>query len=280
MWAGWLSLAGLVACRVAPLVIWAPFLGGAATPLSVRLAVTLALTTILTALVPEGVAPVASLSQSAYAALALKELAIGVGVGALGSLMFWAVGMAGQLADAGRGASLHRGPELLATGASPVAGLWSAMTAAIFLALGGHLLAIVALARSLSTLPVVGVPTSASIGGLSSALSGVSGAASPGVGVGADWSAVLLDSFVRLTGEALALALLLALPVLASAWLTDLVMGLLQRTAPQLRAMMLGLSARALVGLLVVIVVMQGVVDLALNGTWRLFGVLAGVWPS
>jgi flagellar biosynthetic protein FliR len=73
----------------------------------------------------------------------------------------------------------------------------------------------------------------------------------PLLSVGVDRT--VFDTTIGLLGGATVLAIRLAAPMLVTMLIVDLVLGLIGRTMPQMNVMSAGLTLRAVVGLLVVI---------------------------
>lgn len=213
----------LVAARVAPLTLFAPWLSMRTSPPILRAAVILALTVVLTPLAAESVqtVPVGGLN---LALLAVKEALVGAVFAVASALPLHALTWAGRLTDTWRGASMA---EIVAphTGerSSPLGELYLLMGIAIFVALGGHRLAIAAFAEGLAQVPV--------------------GAAS----VGGAISDVALGA-TRLSANALAFATALAAPAAAAIILVEVSLGLLARTAPQIPVFFAGMPLRAATG--------------------------------
>ena len=198
-----------------------PFAGGKRVPVTIRLALALALAV---ALLPAASGQLEALRSAAWplwAAVLAKEVAIGLALGFVMSMGFWAVRSAGRLVEAQRGATRPAGPG----GDYPLAELLSLTAVVIFLLLGGHRVYILALARSLEVLPLWSFPAAQGLGGFA-------------------------DTCIFLGGELILLALALAAPVLASLFLADLTVGWISRGWGQGAAAMAGLlPLRALAGL-------------------------------
>jgi type III secretory pathway component EscT len=221
-----LALGLLVALRVAPTAILAPWLALRRTPGVVRAAVILALTVTFTPLAMQS-APAALPSPLAHTLpwLAARELVVGLVFALATALPLHALAWGGRLVDLWRGASLA---EVLApwTGerTSPLGHLYLLLGVAVFSVLGGHRLAIAAFAEGLSVAPV-GVAT-----------------------FGAGLSEVAFGA-LRLSASALALALAVAAPAGVTLVAVEASLGLLARTAPQVPVFFAGMPLRAAAGL-------------------------------
>ena len=222
-----LTLALLGAARILPIFLIAPFFGGRLVPSMVKVGVAVTFVTLLWPTLDLATPELGALGPATVAALFLKEVALGVVLGFLVSMPFWAAEGAGRLADTARGANLA---EVLVpqTGAqtSPLGDVALQLAVVLFFATGGHLLFLRALAESYQAVPLVGFPRAA-------ALQGVGGVA------------------VEATSRLILATLGLAAPVLAALFLADLSLGLVNRVAPQLQVYFLGMPPKALLGLVV-----------------------------
>jgi flagellar biosynthesis protein FliR len=229
---GSLILALLVLARIAPLVILVPFLGGSSLSASVRVVVALALVAVIYPSAVDGAAPVA-LDLAAVLLLGLKEVVVGVSLGLLAAMGFHLLGMAGQLIDQTRGSVLLLADPMSGESQSPLASLHMQLGVVLFLIIGGHRSFLVALAGSYAVVPLTTLPLSA-----------------PGFQAGAlnvSW----------LFGAAFAGALLLAAPAVVALLVTDLVMGVLDRSAPGLGASLAVAPLRATLGLAMVLLALS-----------------------
>lgn len=220
-----LAVGVLVAARLAPLTVFAPWLTLRKTPIIVRSGLVVALTVALAPLChahvrPEVLDEARGLMMVAWV---LRELLVGTLFAVASAVPFYALDWAGRLTDTWRGASLA---EVIAppTGerTSPVGDLYLLMGIAIFVAIGGHRIALGAFAEGLAVAP-------------------------PGDVVLATES--LAMGAARLTGSALAFAAAIAAPAAVSIVVVELALGLLARSAPQVPVFFAGMPLRAAVGL-------------------------------
>ncbi len=220
-----LGAAGLVAARVAPLTVFAPWLSLKRTPPVIRAALVLALTTALTPIALQSAGAVDP-SGWAYGGWLLREALLGTLFAVATAMPLYALDWAGRLVDTWRGASLA---EVIApnTGerTSPVGDLYLLMGIALFVSLGGHRVAIAAFAEGLSSAPL------ANAGALS-----------------IDFASLALAS-AELTASALTFAVAIAAPAAAAIVIVEVALGLLARSAPQIPVFFAGMPIRAAVGL-------------------------------
>lgn len=224
-------LFALVLARTVPIVELAPFLGGRAAPRTVKIAVALALTTLVAPALWVAAPAPSELGPATFAALIVKEVLVGLTLGFVTALVFEAVRIAGQIIDAVRGQTMANVmvPQLPER-VSVTADYLYLLAVALFFAFGGHLLFLEALARSYVVFPVTQFPalTASGLGGLALELT-------------------------RLFAETIAFGALLAFPVVAAILLADLVLALLNRAAPQVNVFFLGMPLKAALGTAVVL---------------------------
>ena len=230
------SVGALVAARMAPLVLIAPWMAGRAAPALLRAAVVLALTVSLTPLALDHAPTIPDL-PGIFALLMVREVLVGAVFAVTASLPLFALDWFGRLVDTWRGASMA---EVLAppTGerTSPLGDLQLMLGIAIFVSLGGHRLALEAFATGFVHVPV----------GQSSTASGL---------------AVVALGTAQLVGQALAFAVALAAPAAVAIVLVEVALGLVARAAPQIPVFFAGMPLRAAVGLAAVLLTLSLVVD-------------------
>lgn len=218
---------GLVATRIFALLTFVPVFGVRSLPPPLRVALAVVLAVVLTPAVAAGALPS---SPVAIVALVAKEVLVGAVLGFVVALAFATLDMAGRLVDATRGATLAEVIDPLSgERTSPLAELHVQVGLLTFLALGGQRALIVALARSYETVPLATFP------GAARGLAPLAGGA------------------IRLSADALAVALVVAAPALVALYLSEIALGLVGRAAPQVGVFFVGMPLRAAVGLLAVL---------------------------
>lgn len=230
-------LAGvLVLSRVSPLIVLTPFLGGPTLSAAVR---TVAALAVAAAVFPAAFDdPLENIDAGVFLVLMLKEAVVGTCLGILAAVAFHTLSMAGQLIDQARGATMSQlqNPQ---TGdeQSPLASLHLQLGIVLFLMVGGHRAFLAAVAGSYEVIPLAELPLSP-------------------LGLQA---MALLSS--RLVGAAIAAALMLAAPAVLAIMMSDLALGLVGRTAPQLGTYFMAMPLRAALGLAMVLLALSFVVD-------------------
>ena len=219
------QLALLVAARIVPLVQLLPFLGGAVVPQPAKLGLSFALTILLMpVLLTTGTfEPIQD--QFLFAICLMKEAIVGLTLGLIGSLVFESARIAGQIIDQMRGQTMASVmvPQLEQQ-ASVTGNFLYQFATAIFLAVGGHLLFLRALLKTYETIGPFDAPQ-------------------------IDAFPALLEWSARLTADAITLGVMLALPILVAIVLIDLLLGLLNKSAPQINVFFLGMPLKSMLGI-------------------------------
>jgi type III secretory pathway component EscT len=213
------TIALLVALRVAPTTILAPWIALRGSPPALRAALLALLTA---ALYPhaEAATPTLPSDLASLFAIGLRELALGTMIAIACALPLHALGESGRLVDVLRGAQGEAsGPSGERT--SPLGALQLLLGSSLFLAAGGHRLVLAAMAEGLRTMP----PGSASLG-----------------------ESALLEIGRALT-QTLTIAVAFAAPALLALVATDVSLGLVARSAPQIPIHFAGMPVRAAVGI-------------------------------
>ena len=214
----------LVLARVGGLVLFAPLFGSARIPKRVRGLLVIILAMGFTSSVAR---PVALPNSAWELALGMGgELMFGLAMGMVLSFVFIATQWAGEMVGTQMGLNAGATVDPEYGGSSSVIGdLYFLLTLVVFLLLGGHRQMVRGIHDSFLVLPLLSV--------------------------GIDHS--VLDLVIRMLEGATTLAMRLAAPVMVTLMITDLVLGFLGKTLPQLNVMATGQSIKSMVGILVMI---------------------------
>jgi flagellar biosynthetic protein FliR len=206
--------------RVLALISVAPLLSHRTVPLRLKVGLGLGIALILAPQVQAP--PITDVLTAQGLMLLVNNILIGVVIGFAVRLVFAALEFAGELIGLQMGLSFA-GFFNPASGQTQnaVASFMSLLALLMFIAIDGHLLLIHALAESFRLYPVT---------------------------VGMDLP-MGVERLLRLGGDMFAIALSLALPFLAVMLLTNVVLGVLARVAPQLNVFAVGFPLTLLVGL-------------------------------
>ncbi len=179
----------------------------------------------------------------------LFQIGIGLALGFLVYLVFQAAMAAGSMIDYMGGlTSAQLFDPMSGTSMGPMGRYYQAMATFVLFATGGHLLLVAGLVRSFDAAPVSGLRL--------------------------DRLGVLLTGGV---GQFLLAALQIAAPVLGALFVTELLVGLASRAAPQLNVMVLGFGVKSLIVLVLsglslplLVAVVPRLVSNALDAMWAL----------
>jgi len=230
--------------RIAMAVSLSPFLGGraAASPIKMGLSALLALLLMPSLRASTSLTQISALL---FVGLLLKELTVGLTIGVLSQLIFYAVQTAGALVDTARGMDQ---PGLttpqLQSNASVLAQFKFQFALVLFLTLNGHLIYLHGLVSSFHQIPVDGVAHFN--------------------------SHVVVARLVLLSGQIFVVALQLAAPVLGTLFLVDVCFAALSKVAPRINVYSESQPVKAWVGLAVVFLSI-GLVGTQLPGVLNAF---------
>lgn len=211
----------LIVGRVSGLFFMMPVFSNRFLPAAARVWLVLLVSALLLPVTPEPPGGVPA-DVTGYAAAFARELAFGLGLGFLVSLVFHVAEVAGQLLDVDMGFSMMNVIDPVFGHPMPVMGNFlNLLTMLLFLVVDGHHLILSALAESFRRL-------SPGLGGITD------GSLQVGIGDVA-WMFVT--------------AVKIAAPVLGILFLATVVMGLMARATPQLNIFVVGLPVKLAVGL-------------------------------
>lgn len=215
----WLAALFFPMVRVLALVATAPVFNNAGLSRGIRLAIGLAITLGLAPSLP----PLPAIAPGSGVGLAIlaEQALIGVAMGLTLRLVFGAIDLAGEMIGLQMGLSfaVFYDPQTSAQ-SSVVAEFLNLVATLVFLSMDGHLMLLMALAKSFSMLP---------IGGAILAGGGIEGLVK--------WGAVVFSSGV-----------MLALPLIAALLITNIALGVLTRAAPQLNLFAVGFPVTMFAG--------------------------------
>ncbi|MCH7877878.1 MAG: flagellar biosynthetic protein FliR [candidate division Zixibacteria bacterium] len=206
----------LVNFRVSGILLAAPILGRASLPLVVKLGLAVTLAIFMMPLVLSSPLP-AFHSIIDLTTLGIKELLIGILIGLIMKLLFYAAQAAGSIVGFQSGLSIANIIDPTTKENTNMVGqIWFLIASVIFLAINGHHLVISGLADSYRLVPL------------------------GTVAFGADAA----DLIMRITTVLFGMALKFAAPVLVTVFLVDVTMGVLARTIPQMNIFVIGIPIK------------------------------------
>ncbi len=228
----------LILCRTMPMIMLTPYLAGKLAPNEVKMGLGLLIAIIVWPITREHGADKIPMNALPFIMLMIKEVFVGLAIGFVNAHVFWTVEMAGRLIDTVRGSSMAEVmvPES-GTRATPVGDMFYQLLVIIFLAMNGHHIFFEAYFYSFAKIPLdVGIPIGPELG-------------------------PFVDYTIRLTGDLLTVSLVLAAPVVAATFITDVVFGILNRVAPQLNAYFMSMPVKAMAGIILILIAMEPFVE-------------------
>ncbi len=162
-----------------------------------------------------------------FALVLVSELLLGILLSVVTQFFFAAIQLAGQLIDTQMGFGIVNVMDPLSGAPAPILGNFKyILTMLVFLQVDGHHLLLKALYGSYNVIPIGEFAVSDNI----------------------------IRLLVSFFGEVLFTGLQLALPVVGSLLVVDIVMGIISRTVPQMNIFMVGMPAKILFGFAVLLV--------------------------
>jgi flagellar biosynthetic protein FliR len=218
----------LIFLRVSALIISSPIFGRRNLPNILKIAFCILLTYVMFAANP--ISPKISYTGVlGFALLCIKELLFGLALGYVTTLFFSIAQTAGYVVDMQMGFSIVNAFDVQSSSSVSVTGNFLYIVMIIsFLSTNGHLQLIRIVQATLTNIPVGSV------------------ALSPKIGLTA------LEVFA----QAFVLALNVAMPVIASGLLGELIMGFIVRTVPQMNVFVIGIPLKILLGLMVLLIML------------------------
>lgn len=238
-----LGFALLVLARISGIFIAAPVYGSRNIPSYAKIGLAISLTYLIAPLVSRP--PIIPESLYPYSLVVIGEVGIGLIIGFAASLIFSAVQMAGQLLDMQIGFGIinifdpQLGQQL------PLIGNFKYILALIvFLSTNGHHILLTALVSSFKFIPLTGFVLTGS----------------------------LTNLMVDMVSGIFIIAIKISLPVLVAVFLTDIALGILARTMPQMNIFVVGVPGKIIVGIFVLSLALPFYVmflEVAFNGMYN-----------
>lgn len=234
----------LILVRISGIFMMAPVYGSRNVAGRVKACLALIITYIIFPLLfnPNTVIPDHFLS---YFFMVLGELLIGLILGFVSSLIFSAIQMAGQLLDMQIGFGVINLIDPLSGQQAPLVGNFKYILALIlFLVMNGHHVLLSAVFASFKLIPVTGMLVDAAI----------------------------TQFIIDIIGNMFILALKITLPILMALLLTDMALGILARTMPQMNIFVVGVPGKIIVGIFVLSIALPFYIfflEMAFDGMYK-----------
>jgi flagellar biosynthesis protein FliR len=210
----------VVLLRIAGIVIFAPLFSSQSIPYQIRIVFTLVATLVLAPCLPMGAVP-AGFGLGDIVGLFSSEILLGAVIGFAASLVFAGFQFAGHIASFQLGFSLINLIDPQTNVEAPVFSfLQNYIALLFFLLINGHHWFFLAVNESFQYLPVGGIHLNADV----------------------------VTSLIHLSAQVLSLGVRIAGPVILISVITDIVMGVIGRAAPQINILIVGMPLKILVG--------------------------------
>lgn len=214
----------LVFTRVFVMLILTPFLGGRGIPGRIRLLTALILSCFVFYFINDDIVNKMPTDGAMIIALFFKEIFFGLTLGITTIMCFYAIEAGGRIVDNQRG-SANAQIFLPALGQVSIFGLFQFWVGlAFFCATSGHVHFLEAFFESFIKVPIFSLP-----------------AMEPGI-------SPFLKLVIRMSSDVLILGMQLAAPVLIAIFLTDIVLGIANKMAPQIPVFEIGFMLKGYVG--------------------------------
>jgi len=220
----------LLFTRTFTMLILVPFLGARGISGRIRLMVAIVLSVFAYVMMGEEIQTQLPEDKGVLIALYFKEIFIGIAIGVTTIMTFYAIQAAGSIVDNQRGSANAQifSPQLGQVSIFGLLQFWFGL--ALFLSMMGHIPFLKAFFEGFQTVPVFRLPN-----------------IEPGL-------SPFLKLMIRMSADVLILGVQLAAPVLIAIFLTDLVLGIANKMAPQIPVFELGFLMKGYVGVVMVYV--------------------------
>ena len=211
----------LVLTRTSGIFFVSPFFGSMNLPVRIRAGTAFAMTILIFPVLLEEMVVEAPPTVVMFAALVLQELFIGWLIGFIGYVVLSAINMAGKIMDMQVGFTIAQVMDPTSNEQAPLIGsfLYN-LTIIYFLAVNGHHMIIAALMESFREVPFNSIV----------------------------WNAAIADFIVNLTNGVFLVGMKIAMPVTFSILMTNVGMGILARTMPQMNIFVIGVPMHLMIG--------------------------------
>jgi flagellar biosynthetic protein FliR len=243
----------LILARVSGIFTTAPVFGSRNIPVIAKIGLSFVITYLLTPVITRP--PAIPEQFYPYIFTVIGEFVIGLTVGFAASLVFSAVQMAGQLLDMQIGFGIVNIFDPQLGQQVPLIGNFKYLLAIIvFLSINGHHVLLTALTASFNLIPLTGLI----------------------------YTKALTSVIIDMVSGIFIIAFKISLPVLAAVFLTDIALGILARTMPQMNIFVVGVPGKIIVGIFVLSLALPFYImflEVAFNGmysdVYRLLAVFA-----
>ncbi len=234
----------LVFVRMSGLFVAAPIFGARNLPAYLKIGFA-GITSLILATTLPTVSTYFNGSLLLYSTLVFKEFLIGLLIGFIAYVIFTAIYMAGEIIDMQMGFGVVNVMDPVSNVQVPITGnFYYILSLLIFLILDGHHILIAAIFRSYEVLPL---------------------------GKG-QINAELLDTMLRLMSDMFIIGFKIAAPIVLAVLITDIGLGILTKTMPQLNMFVVGIPIKIIMGLLIMAITVPafiGIMEVLKQGVYQ-----------
>ena len=211
----------LVLTRTSGIFFVSPFFGSLNLPVHIRAATAFTMTVLLFPVLLDEMVVETPATVVMFAALVVQELFIGWLIGFIGYVVLSAINMAGKIMDMQVGFTIAQVMDPTSNEQSPLIGsfLYN-LTIIYFLAVNGHHMIVAALMESFRAVPFNSIV----------------------------WHEAMADFIVNITNGVFLVGMKIAMPVTFSILMTNVGMGILARTMPQMNIFVIGVPMHLMIG--------------------------------
>jgi flagellar biosynthetic protein FliR len=215
----------LIFVRVSIIIALLPVFGSTSVAPQIKMGLSLVLTTVLITSMP--LTPAQALPPGTpilfLVLLIVKEAAVGFTIGFTASFLFAAVQFASRLIDTEMGFGMVDLIDPMSEAPVSVVGqLWVVVFTVFLLLINGHFFFILAIQKSFAVIPISGEHFK---------------------------SGLIAAQFTNMTGELFVLGIKMSAPMYVALILTEMALGIVARTVPQLNIFFVGIPMKIVVGL-------------------------------
>lgn len=246
----------LIFVRISTIIALLPVFGSSSIPFQLKVGFSLLLSVILFNTVKfTGIDP-ASMSIGLFALLVIKEVMVGLAIGFVSMFLFTAVQFGGMLIDNEMGFGFVELADPFTDEPITVLGQFQVILfTLLFLCFNGHYFMLLAVQKSFELVPLMGVNLS---------------------------EGKMLVHVTTLISNVFVLALKFSAPVYVTLFLTELSLGVVARTVPQINIFFVGMPLKIAIGLTTTIMVLpmlgalfQKTVEVLIQDIWKLLYLMA-----
>ena len=246
----------LMFARIATMIAFLPMFGSQYIPLVLKIGLAFFLSVILYPSVTASGVPALPTVTGLFVFMFMKELFVGIVIGFVASLIFSIVQFAGYLVDVLTGFSFVELVDPFSDTSVSIFGQFNVLVFTIlFFSLNGHYFLLLAIQKSFTVIPLLAVHIP---------------------------EGPLIQLVIKAVGNVFVLGFKFSAPIFVTLLLTQIALGVVARTVPQLNVFFVGIPLNIVIGFGVAIIALPGLgvmfkkmIDLMMQDIWRLIYLMA-----